>query len=203
MAVRYVRFYGMLKVRFWTGDLKPDAPSLSSEKDPDLSDSKVFNSSLDTIEIEDGNFFGGTENDPTDKKDTAEGFVGVGVNVQEALYQDANLRKVLRLLRIGEISRKYPKTQFITANNFKESESLGAFQKASITIKAVNKDNVYPLYGALHTTTILISSCASLPEIASFFSRNSFKVGSEEYLYKIVPDSVKLITSRTVNSPIC
>ena len=50
------------------------------------------------------------------------------MNVQKALYQDANFRNVLRLLKIGEISRKYPKTQFITASNFKEGESLGAFR---------------------------------------------------------------------------
>lgn len=138
-----------------------------------------------------------------DTENTVIGFVGHGLNLQQALYEDKGFRGILRLFTIGEISRRFAGTQFINLNNVKEGESLGSFRKASITIKAVKASEVYPLYGKTHTTTFLISCCASIPEISEFLSRNSFKVGPNKVAYRAVPDSVKLLSSKTTQSPIC
>lgn len=145
-------------------------------------------------------YFSAEETPSLDDTDTREGFIGYGLSVQKALYADPRFRKVLRLYKIGEISRKFTNTQFISSNNFKDAESLGAFRKATLSIKAVNENTVYPLYGKIHNTTMIISSTAILSEISSFFARNSIKIGPENVPYKIVENSVKLIANRSSNA---
>lgn len=215
MPTSYKQVYGMLKVTTWVGDPKPDSPQtsflgeeelFSSEEvkgdlNPLNSSSEELSSNL-TFEKESSNFFPDPETGPLTSDATKVGYLGYGLNVQAALYKDPALLNVLRLYSIGEINRKFPNTQFISAGNYKEGESLGAFRKASITIKAVG-ENVYPLFGKIHSTTILISSCAILSEISTFLSKNSFKVGPDNIPYKIVPNSVRVITTKISSSAIC
>ena len=136
-------------------------------------------------------------------ENTVIGYIGTGVSVQEALYRDADLRKVCRLYTVGEANRTFPKTQLISPATFKEAEAYGAVIKASLTIQAVSENNVYPLFGKVHSTTLLISSSANLQEIAAFFFRRSFKTGPKDVAYKLVPDSMKIITSGRASTPLC
>lgn len=138
-----------------------------------------------------------------DAENAVVGFVGHGLNMQQALYENKGFRGIVRLFTIGEISCMFPGTQFINLNNIKEGEFLGSFRRASITIKAVKASEVYAFSGEVHTTTFLISSCAVIPEISNFVAKNSFKIGPNRVAYKSIPDRVKLLSSKTTQSPIC
>ena len=94
------------------------------------------------------------------------------------------MRKVLRVFTFQEISKTFPGSSFISINTFKDALSLGAFKRASITIKSVSADKVYPLYGEEHTTTLAISSCAIISEISNFFKKTQLKLAQISSLIK-------------------
>lgn len=209
MAEKFKRLYAMVPIQIWVQQPSPVPPLSEAEMEALLNDTENSglrdNSFAQTASsFEDlGGEMGDEEIPDVGADQVVQGFVGHGLLAQTALYEDKSLRTVLRLFTIGEISRMFPKTQFINLNNLKEGESLGSFRRASVTIKAVNDDKVYSLYGKLHTTTFLISCCAAIPEISSFLAQNSFKIGPDKCIYKIVPDSVKLLSRKIAQSSIC
>ena len=98
MEIKYSWYYGMWKINVWTGDKTPDAPSI-----PDLnkfdSDSSESNLSFNAY-----------------NSDITESFIGFGVHLQSALYEDIKLREVLRVFQFSELEADYPACTKIQLN---------------------------------------------------------------------------------------
>ena len=142
------------------------------------------------------------EPSPPPRSQTKLGFAGIGVHLQEALYVDPAVLKVIRLYSYSALVTKFPSCTKKEINTFRDAYSIGAFRQATLTIKAVRDSSVYAPFGALHTTTLAVSSCAKIEELSTFFSTTAFKVGPEGVLYKLVPGSFKLKTKASRREPI-
>ena len=190
MSVTYSWYYGMYKVKTWLGPEKPDEPhppSLELEENVEEEESDSDSQSTPNTKAE---------------PSTQDGYLGFGVHLQDPLYVDPEVRKVIRLYQYSDIQKSFPGCTKKQLNRFRDAYSIGIFRNASLTISAVDEKHVYPLFGAKHTTTIVVSSCAVLDELSNFFSEKAFKVGPANVLYRVVPGSFQLKTPRQKPDPV-
>lgn len=145
-------------------------------------------------------FFGGEDNldkaepnpEPSPVETVSTGYLCFRIYLQKALYVDPKVRKVLRVFEYKEVKEKYPGCTKKQLNTFRDACNIGIFKNASVTVEAVDENNVYALFGKKHNTTIVVSSCAVLDEISNFFVDKTFKVGPQKVLYHVVPGIFKI-----------
>ncbi len=114
------------------------------------------------------------------------------MDLQEVLYVDPEVHKVLRVFEYPEMQISYPGCTKKQLNTFRDACNIGIIKNAFITIKAVDENNVYALFNKKHDTTIVVSLYAVLNEIFNFFVDIVFKVGWQNILHKVVPGTFKI-----------
>lgn len=136
----------MSKTKIWTGAAKPD------DLRPGPTNQEIYIDTFDQYNSIDKDILGLTEmqenNDIPNPANTnvTKGYEGWGLLVQEALYVDPELRKVLKFYKIGELQRLYPGCDMKEINTFRDALSLNAVKKASLTIKAERDGTVYRFF---------------------------------------------------------
>lgn len=117
-------------------------------------------------------------------RDTVDVWLAVGLSLQECLYVDPELRRVIRMYSFSKVNELFPGAELIPITNAKDGHAVGAFKSADLTLTAVDP---YPIYGAEHTTTMTVSALVRVHEIAEYFRNQEISIGPDNIKSKVKP----------------
>lgn len=222
MAEKYVKLYAMKRIVAYKGSNKPDAPvapgggsgppapppgpsggggggggPLSESERETMDIFSEFDLNRDE-ETPSSNVIGDDDPASLEAGQTVTGWVGFGVNLQSCLYQDQNLRKIIRMYDIQKAKATFEGGAMISLNNIKDGLALSAFRIADVTLVAVSDTSVYPLYGKSHSTTMVISTVVNRDELAKYLKTATIEIGEKKVKYKIKPGSFVLKPAKSV-----